>query len=120
MSHASRIDWSGLGVDADEAIIATSTPGQADKAEPWYSSVLRSTLPVLATTYQQQQLTKLNIARIGQGLPPLSAQEYAQSYMVPAAQVQVGPTQEAQRLLIWGGAALLLFLGFRAVAGRRR
>lgn len=114
--EANELDWSALGDSTDEAVIIAN---QGQSTEPWYTSVLRTTLPVLASTYQQQQLTKLNISRMSQGLPPLTAQDYAANYMVPAAQVQVGPTAEAQKLLMYGGLALLGYLGLRAVSRRR-
>lgn len=118
-SDRENLDWSGLGEGETEATI---TAAQGDKSEPWYTSVLRTTLPVLAQTYQQQQLTKLNVSRMNQGLPPLTAQAYAQNYMVPAAQVQVGPSADAQKLMIYGGGALLAFLVLNSVMkhGSRR
>lgn len=111
MSHRdSGPDWTQLGADVSEAQVAAGNgPG-----EPWYESVLRSTLPVLASTYQQQQLTKLNVARINQGLPPLDASAYARQYMVPAAQVQVGPTAEGQRMLLYVGLGIAGLIALKA------
>lgn len=116
--RGSDLDWKGLGDTwgSETEVVAA----QGDKSEPWYTSVLRSTLPVLAQTYQQQQLTKLNISRMQQGLPPIDAATYAQNYMVPAAQVQVGPNAAAQNLLIYGGGALLAFLVLNSVMKHRR
>lgn len=112
-----NIDWSDLGAGESEAdLVAT----QGDKSEPWYTAVLRTTLPVLASTYQQQQLTKLNISRMNQGLPPIDAQTYARNYMVPAAQVQVGPNEAAKNLIIYGGGALLAFLFINSMMKHRR
>lgn len=116
--HNDEIDWSELGADTSEADLVNAPATAASSTEPWYTAVLRSTLPVLAQTYQQQQLTKLNIARINQGLPPMSAAAYASQYQVPAAQVQVGPTEQAQKLLMYGGGALLAILAFRSLKRR--
>jgi hypothetical protein len=112
-----ELNWTSLGDDSESDI----TAAQGDKAkEPWYSSVLRTALPVLASTYQQNQLTKLNISRMQQGLPPISASTYASQYMVPAAQVQVGPSEQAAKLLLYGGGALLAFLVFNSAMKHRR
>jgi hypothetical protein len=113
--EANELDWTALG--DDETVI---TDAAGTKVEPWYQSILRSTLPVLASTYQQQQLNKLNLERMRQGLSPISGQQYANQYMVPAAQVQVGMTGDTQKLVMYGGLALLAFLGINSMMKHRR
>jgi hypothetical protein len=40
--------------------------------------------------------------------------------MVPAAQVQVGPSEQAAKLLLYGGGALLAFMVFNSAMKHRR
>lgn len=110
---SSDLDWSLLGDDVTEATVVESQGAQ--ESEPWYAAVLKTSLPVIMNTYQQQQLTKLNIERMRQGLPPISAATYANQYMVPTAQVQVGPTEQMQKMMLYGaiGIGALIFLRSR-------
>lgn len=114
--EANELDWSALG---DDETVITESAGSGT-VEPWYQSILRSTLPVLASTYQQQQLNKLNLERMRNGLPPISGQQYASQYQIPAAQVQVGMTSDTQKLVMYGGLALLAFLGINSMMKHRR
>lgn len=110
--------FSGLGDTAEmNAGMVNVTPSgeptrQAEK--PWYETLIQTAVPALTAAYAQNQMTKLNVSRINQGLPPLSAQEYAAVYQPPSAQVQVGPTQQATKLLMYGGLAVLALVGLRA------
>jgi hypothetical protein len=81
---------------------------------PWYESLFKAAVPALTTAYAQNQMTKLNISRINQGMAPFSAAEYAAVYQPPSAQVQVGPTQQATKMLMFGGLAILALVGLRA------
>ena len=89
-------------------------PAPVSPAEvPWYETLIKTAAPVLMTAYQQNQMTKLNIARINQGMAPLSAEQYSQVYQPAAARVQVGPDANAQRFMLYAGIGLLAFLGLR-------
>lgn len=75
---------------------------------------LTAVLPVAATIYQQDQFAKMNRELISQGKPPISAQQYMQVYQPASAQVQVGPTADAKRWIMYGGIGLLALVGLRA------
>lgn len=94
------IDWSQLGAEGDEAEVI-------DKQEstPW-ADTIKTLIPVLLNTYQQQQLTKLNTERVKRGERPLTAQEYASQYMIPATTVQVGLDPATKELLMWGAIGI--------------
>lgn len=109
----------GLGADAGETTdYVTVQPGggmvapSTQQGTPWYQSLLQTVVPAAGAIYAQQQLTKLNIARANQGLPMISAQEFARTYQPPMAQVTVGPSAQAQTWLKYGamgvGALVLL------------
>lgn len=110
----------GLGDTADPGASVVVTPGGSASADPWYATVLKTTLPVVATAYQQRQLTALNIARINNGLPPLTADQYAAVYQPPAAQVTVGPNSAAERAMWFFGVGGLGILAFMAWNRRQR
>ncbi len=116
----------GLGEDGGEGIVmmtpsgapalpqAAATPSDTG-TKPWYASIadaFSAALPVAASVYQQKKFTDLNIERSRAGLAPISAQQYAQQYQIPAAQVVVGPNDTTQKLLMYGaigvGACVLL------------
>jgi hypothetical protein len=102
----SYIDWAALGDDTTEADVVANTQdtsaGTSAPATPWYDTLAKTITPVIASTYQQAQLTKLNVARMQQGLQPLTAQQYAANYQVPAAQVQVGMDAGTRQLVTYG------------------
>lgn len=110
----------GLGEDAGESVLmVTSTPSgqptrQADTSATDWGQVINTTLPVLANVYQQQQLTRLNVARINAGQPPITASDWARTYQPPSAQVQVGVTSRAEKMIMFGGLAVLALVGLRA------
>lgn len=85
---------------------AATTPS-AQASSPWYAQIanaLTSALPVAAQVYSAKKLTDLNIERARRGEAPLSPQQFVQT--LPAHQVQVGPSEQAQKLLLWGGLAV--------------
>lgn len=76
---------------------------------------LTGMLPNLATTYAQVKLINANLKRAESGLPPLDTSS-------TAAQVKVGPSDEAKRYLnyaLWGGGALAAILIVRPMLARR-
>lgn len=77
-----------------------------------WASVLKSVLPVAASVYQQDQLMKMNLERVKHGQQPITGEQFASLYQMPTAQVQVGPSRDAQMMLMIGGAALLAVLFF--------
>lgn len=80
--------------------------------ETWIDA-LTQVLPVAATLYQQDQFNKMNRDLINAGKPPISAANYMQNY-APAAQVQVGPTADAKKWIVYAGVGLLALVGLRA------
>lgn len=111
-----RAFFSGMG-EADEATPTAVTPSGATTRQaetPWYQTAIQTIVPAAAAVYQQRQLTKLNIARINQGQAPMSADQYAEIYQPPAAQLQVGPTTRATNMLLWVGGGIALLVGLRA------
>jgi hypothetical protein len=118
MSHR-RYDYhTGLGEDAGEStLMVTTTPsGETTRqggGTDW-GSIITGALPTLLSVYQQRELTRMNVARINAGQPPLSVQEYTSNYRVPSAEVQVGVAPNAQRMLMFGGLAVLALVGLRA------
>lgn len=113
-----KMFYAGLGaVETEGSELVTVTPSGATTTQaevPWYQAMLQTAVPLLSTAYQQNQMTKLNIARINQGMPPLSANQYAAVYQPPSAQVQVGPTAGATNMLLWIGGGVALLVGLRA------
>jgi len=55
------------------------------------------------------------VERARQGLPPLTGQQYASTYQVPTATVQVGPSAQAQQWLKYGAIGLGIFVGLKAL-----
>jgi hypothetical protein len=113
--------FQGLGEDAGESVVMMTPSGQTS-APPSGGGILDSlarsvsaVLPTLASVYQQKKFTDLNIARANQGLQPLSVQQYASAYQVPLAQVQVGPNDQAKKLLMIGGGVLVGLVALRAL-----
>lgn len=118
MSRKNEYYSGGLGADpsTDPAALTVTPSGATTRQgeKPWYETLIQTTVPVLASAYQQNQMTKLNIARINQGQPPLSAEQYAAVYQPPSAQVQVGPDATMKKVMMFGGLGLLAFFGLRA------
>jgi hypothetical protein len=56
-------------------------------------------LPQLAATYQQKQLLDVQVERARQGLPPLNTNQYA-------AGLNVGVSQDTQKMLMYGAIGL--------------
>jgi len=115
--------FQGLGNAFDSATgtfdVSTTPSGEAS-APPggggFFDTIGRSLstlLPVAAQAYSVKKLTDLNIERSRSGLQPLSPQQYAA--MVPAAQVTVGPNEQAKKLLMYGGAAVVGLVALRAL-----
>lgn len=104
-----------LGETNESAIMVTPSGATTRQAEtPWYETLIKTAVPVVASAYQQSQMTKLNLARINQGQPPLTAQQFAATYQPPAAQVNVGVTSQMQKMLMYAAGAGLLLVGLRA------
>lgn len=118
MSRKNEYYSGGLGADptTDPNALTVTPSGNTTRQgeKPWYETLIQTTVPVLASAYQQNQMTKLNIARINQGQPPLSAEQYAAVYQPPSAQVQLGPDAAMKKVLMFGGLGLLAFFGLRA------
>jgi hypothetical protein len=68
--------------------------------------LVETILPQYAQYRAQQELLKVNIARAERGLSPIEQAELA-------PQVRVGLTSDVQRLLIYGGIGLAVFLALR-------
>lgn len=90
-----------------DATAAMTTPSGASTT---WADAFKSALPVLASAYQQRQLTKLNVARINRNQPPLTAEEYAPM----AAQVRVGTTDDTKKLLMYAAVGIAALVGLRA------
>ena len=111
--------YAGLGEDGGEnTLMVTTTPSgmptrQSESSTDW-SSIINATLPTVLSVYQQQQLTRMNVARINAGQPPLSVSEFGANYRVPSAEVQIGATAQTQRLMLYAGLGVLALVGLRA------
>lgn len=109
----------GLGEDGGEnTLMVTTTPSgmptrQSESSTDW-GSIINATLPTVLSVYQQQQLTRMNVARINAGQPPLSVSEFGANYRVPSAEVQIGATAQTQRLMLYAGLGVLALVGLRA------
>jgi hypothetical protein len=80
--------------------------------ESWTDALIRL-LPAVAATWQQKQLLQVQVERAKQGLPPLDANQIA-------AGVNVGLSSDTQKLVMWGGAALLVTIVIMSLSARRR
>lgn len=87
--------------------------GSQSDSSTWVDA-LTQVLPVAASIYQQDQFNKMNRDLISAGKPPISAQTYMQNFATPSASVQVGPTADAKKWIMYGGIALLGLVGLRA------
>lgn len=110
---------SGLSGDAgEETLFVTTTPSgeptrQSSSSTDW-GAVANAVVPALLNAYGQQQLTRLNVARINNGMPPITANEYVSTYRPPTAELQIGATQSTQRLVMFMGLGVLALVGLRA------
>ena len=85
----------------------------ADDESSWVDA-FKEVLPAVASVYQQREFNKANLALINAGRPPMSAEQY--TAMQPAtAKVQVGPTDDAKKWMVYAGIGLLALVGLRAV-----
>lgn len=108
----------GLGEDGGEStLMVTTTPSgmpTRQGTEVDWGAVINTALPTVLNVYQQQQLTRMNVARINAGQPPLSVAEFGANYRVPTAEVQIGATAQTQRLMMFMGLGVLALVGLRA------
>lgn len=112
-----RAFFSGLGESADDSTLLTVTPSGSTTRQgetPWYESLIKTAVPVLASAYQQNQMTKLNLARINQGQPPLTAEQYASVYQPVGARVEVGASSALMKALLFAGAGVAVIVGLKA------
>jgi hypothetical protein len=87
--------------------------GMGDDGGTSWVDAFKEVLPVVASAYQQDRFTKANINLINQGKPPMSAEQY--NAMQPAsAKVQIGPTDDAKKWIVYAGIGLLALVGLRA------
>lgn len=106
-----------LGEDsADPSAIMVTPSGNATRqAEaPWYQTLIQTAVPAISTLYAQREMTKLNLARINKGQPPLTAQQYAAVYQPPSAQVQFGATADTKKLMLYAALGVAALVGLRA------
>lgn len=117
--ESERRYFSGLGEsDSDPGLLTVTPSGSTTRqgeATPWYESLIKTAVPVLATAYQQNQMTKLNLARINQGQPPLTAEQYTSVYQPAAARVEVGTSKKLTQMLMIGGAVVAGIFGLKAL-----
>lgn len=103
---------SGDSMGEGDDIVMAATPSGASTS---WADAIKTAAPILASAFQQQQLTKLNVARISANQPPLTASEFSRVYQPPSAQVQFGVTSDAQRLMLYGAAGLAALVALRAL-----
>lgn len=87
--------------------------GSQSDSSTWVDA-LTQVLPVAASIYQQDQFNKMNRDLITSGKPPISAQTYMQNFATPSASVQVGPTADAKKWIMYAGFGVLALVGLRA------
>lgn len=112
----SNVDPFDIQVGGYGATLEKIAPGinqaisDSSSGESWFDT-LKKVIPALTMTAQQYQLMNLNIERAKQGLPPIDIASYS------GVGVNVGIAPDTQKLLLWGGAALLLVLFLRNKRG---
>lgn len=97
----------GVGDDA----LMTTTPSGASTS---WADAFKSAVPILASVYQQKQLTKLNVARINKNQAPLTAQEFSSVYQPASAQVQFGATSDMKKVMLYAALGIAALVGLRA------
>jgi hypothetical protein len=95
---------------------AAATPTGVTPSSTPILSALAKLIPAGLTAYQQLQLQNLQMNLIKQGRPPLTAQQIA----AMAPQLNIGVAQDTQRLLMYGGGALLALVLISQLGKRRR
>jgi len=93
--------------------VQTAPTAITETASPDWLSTIRD----LGTSYlsyeQQKTMQEINIERARQGLPPLNPANYGYG-------VNVGLSPDTQKLLIYGGVAVVAFLIFKEMNRGRR
>lgn len=106
--------------DAYYVGLGESGDGAAPTASPWYETVIKSVVPAVTTAYMQNQLTKLNVARLNAGQSPLTAEQFSAAYQPTAANVAIGPDRTAKTLIMIALVGAAVYGGVRVFQGRRR
>lgn len=109
-------------VESEAAYFAGLGEGDsaAPAATPWYETVVKAVVPAVTTAYMQNQLTKLNVARLNAGQSPLTAEQFSAAYQPTAATVAVGPDRTAKTLIMAALVGAAIYGGVRIFQGRRR
>lgn len=120
----------GVGEDAGENVVmltssgapaapqAATTPSAAAAASGGTSildtinKTLQTLIPTAAAVYQTKQIAQLNAQRLQQGLAPLSTAEI--QAMQPQVGVQVGPSEQAKKLMLYAALGLGGLVALRA------
>jgi hypothetical protein len=108
-----------LGEDGGESpvMITTSTPSGAATRQSGgtdWGAVFSAAVPTAMSVYQQNQLTRMNVARINAGRAPLSADEFGANFRVPSAEVQIGASAQMQKMMLYAGLGVLALVGLKA------
>lgn len=99
--------------DANNALLDTSgTAGLSSQIWDGLTKVA-NIVPSILTGLTQYQLAQVNVERARQGLNPINTAQYG-----PQVGVRVGPDQATQKMIMYGGMALLGLLAFNMM--RRR
>lgn len=85
---------------------------QQQRDEPWWETWSRIASSVVMAQ-QQRELMKINVERAKRGEPPLDIAQYT------GVGVNVGLSQDTQKLVTYAGIGLLAFLVFNTLARRR-
>lgn len=104
--------------DSEAAYFSGLGDVEVATASPWYETLIKTGIPALTTAYAQQQLTKLNVARLNAGQSPLTAAEFT-AYQPAAATVSVGPDSTAQKFMVAALVGGALYFGAKLAMGRR-
>lgn len=121
MADALRAQTGGAAWDNEAAYFAGLGADEAAPASsPWYETLIKTAVPALTTAYMQQQLTKINVARLNAGQAPLTAAEFSETYQPNAANVSVGPDRTARNLIVAGMVGVAIFGAAKLLQGRRR
>lgn len=93
--------------------------GEAAPAASGWENIFKVAVPALTTAYMQNQLTKLNVARLNAGQSPVTAADFAANYQPTAANVAVGPDRTATQLIFGAMALGGLYFGARLFMNQR-